>query len=276
MQLKPDFHRIIDEYLDSTGEARGRAFAKKQRARIHEIVPDLAGSHPRRRWFRVLWEAIEAKSQDERLPLLKEFVTMALFEPGQRYPIPDAIVCELVGRASDDELCDVLDQVVCAWFSNGGAYSGPDRKRRRNILFDKLPRGLRVAHNLTSLESEVYNGGFVQYFGNSSGRFAGETLEDCRLVGAVRKAALLRRAMTLHKTGHAAIEKSCKVSEADPFTLDEDSDDDPESEMDRLASAYYALENAEPIYGLVAAYVLAHPEKCMTARHRPTVKKRRK
>jgi hypothetical protein len=220
-----------------------------------------------------LRDAIQTKSNEERLPPLREFVTMALYVPGRRYPVPDTIVRELVNRASDDELFDVLDELVCKWYSNGGAYSGRNWKRRRKFLFSKLPRGLRVAHNLMSLECEVYNGGFVQFFANSSGRFARETLEDCQLVGAVKKASLLRRAFAMIKDLEAAMELCTTIPDADPFTLDDDNE--PESQMNRLASAYYALEKAEPMHRLVAAYIRAHPEKCTTTRNSQIIRKRR-
>jgi hypothetical protein len=224
----------------------------------------------------LLREAILEKSQDDARRILQEFVAIAVYAPGQRYPVPDAIVAELVNRASEEELFNVLDQIVCEWFSHGGAYSGPNWKRRGTLLFRKLPRGLRLAHNLMSLESEIDNGGFVQFFGNSNGQYARETLDDCRLVGAVRKADLLRRAMKLKEAVWEAMDRSCEISEADPFTLDDNRKNDPEFQMDELDSAYFALEDAEPMHRLVAAYLRAHPQKCTTSRPGRIVRKPRK
>jgi len=264
------FHSILDKYLDAAGRARGRAFGIRQRACVHDLVPKSPNSL-RIRWFELLREAVHDRSGDERNDLLNEFVTMALFTPGQRYPVPDSIVRELIRRATNDELFDVLDEFVCKWFSRGGAYSCSNGNRRRRLLFNKLPRGLRVSHNLMSLESEVSNGGFHQFFGNSSGRFARETLEDCRLVGALKKASLLKRAMGLIDDYIAATDR-VPTDDDDPFTLDPV--DSPEAEMDRLEEAYYALEETESVYRLVAAYIRAHPEKCSTPQRRRVVSKR--
>jgi hypothetical protein len=259
-----EYHRIVDEYLSAVGRSRGRAFSKSERARVHELVPKRPDA-VRIVWFKLLQGAVQAKPRDDRQVLLGEFVTMALFAPGQRYPVPNGIVRALVSRGSDDELFDALDELVCEWFSNGGAYSGPNWKRREKLLFGKLPRGLRLAHTLMSLESEVYNGGFVQFFGNSSGKYARETLEDCRLVGAMKKATLLRRAMTLISAVKAAMNRRDTID--DPFAFEDKPDSsDPEFQIDQLADAYYALADAEPMYQLVGAYLRAHPEKCTTSR----------
>jgi hypothetical protein len=272
--MHPDkaFHINLDEYLDSAGRARGRPYGKRQRARIHELAPK--ADHPRDEWFRLLRAAILEAPQEDTRGILQEFVAIALYAPGQRYPVPDAIVEVLFSRALDEELFDVLDQIVCEWFSHGGAYSGPNWKRRGKHLYKKLPSGLRLAHNLMSLESEVHNGGFVQFFGNSSGKHARETLEDCRLVGAVETAALLKRAIALEKRQRRVREPRCAIPEPDYFSLDEDWRDNipPETEMDRLDSAYYALADAEPIHRLVATYLRAHPDACITSRRRRIVK----
>ena len=48
-----------------------------------------------------------------------------------------------------------------------------------------------------SLEKEVNNGGFEQYFLNSAGRFAHETLRSLRAIGAIKTSNLLQQAIRL-------------------------------------------------------------------------------
>ena len=46
-----------------------------------------------------------------------------------------------------------------------------------------------------SLEREINNGGFSQYFSNSSGDFANETVKSLRLIGADKTADILEQAI---------------------------------------------------------------------------------
>src|SRR5262245_46573321 len=78
------FHRFIDQYLDAAGPARGRPYGERQRARVHELVPEARHSL-RNHWFEILQDGIRAKGHDQRDAILREFVMMALWTPGARY-----------------------------------------------------------------------------------------------------------------------------------------------------------------------------------------------
>jgi hypothetical protein len=58
-----------------------------------------------------------------------------------------------------------------------------------------LPRGPRMVYTTRMLQAEVLNGGFNQYFWNSSGRLAEDALASYRLIGAKLHAKLLEEAM---------------------------------------------------------------------------------
>ena len=61
--------------------------------------------------------------------------------------------------------------------------------------FAALTPAEQVAYCVDALEREVANGGFEQFFGNSSGDTAAETLAALETIGAMKAAALLREAM---------------------------------------------------------------------------------
>jgi len=60
---------------------------------------------------------------------------------------------------------------------------------------DNLSDPQKVFYHNQELEREINNGGFEQYFLNSSGSFAHETMESLRAIGADRTAAILNDAI---------------------------------------------------------------------------------
>ena len=67
--------------------------------------------------------------------------------------------------------------------------------------FAALTSAERVAYCVDALEREIANGGFDQYFWNSSGDTAHETLAALLEIGAAGAAALLREAIAAFPAG---------------------------------------------------------------------------
>jgi len=67
--------------------------------------------------------------------------------------------------------------------------------------FESLSAAERVAYCVDALEREVNNGGFEQFFGNSSGDTAAETHAALQAIGAAQGASLLQSATSLFTNG---------------------------------------------------------------------------
>jgi hypothetical protein len=67
--------------------------------------------------------------------------------------------------------------------------------------YDSLSQVEKVLHHVYWLESEVNNGGFHQYFSNSSGDYAFETPEACKEIGAPYTASLVDNANNIFPNG---------------------------------------------------------------------------
>jgi hypothetical protein len=67
---------------------------------------------------------------------------------------------------------------------------------------EKLTHPQKIFFFNQSFEKEINNGGFSQYFLNSSGDFATETIESLKLIGAHQTAAILQRAVDEFPNGH--------------------------------------------------------------------------
>ena len=63
--------------------------------------------------------------------------------------------------------------------------------------FQEMPKGLQVAYLINALENEVNNGGYLQFFTNSSGQYSKETLEALDLIGAGHNKMLLEKAFKI-------------------------------------------------------------------------------
>ena len=73
--------------------------------------------------------------------------------------------------------------------------------RRAQALWDRdygtLPELHRLILGIDTLEREVNNGGFLQYFSNTQGRQAPDLAEALQKIGAPKTAALVQRALTV-------------------------------------------------------------------------------
>lgn len=248
--------QIVEEYMARVESARGNSFTPAQRARIHEVARSEFG----RMAFKILDDA-EPDDRDRRLDGL---IRMALLARGETVPAPGEITPGVLRQTPDEELTSVLYDFICTHFSRTGAYQ---RGRDRDAVL-KLPRGLRVVYLLRALDGEVYNGGFAQFFSNSSGQFVQETLEDCRLVGAERHEALLQQALDVRESSAVRTAMSKLEEIRDERERRREATRLREIEvqpaLDRLDTAYYELEKVESLDPLIVRYLRAHPEGCLT------------
>lgn len=86
-----------------------------------------------------------------------------------------------------------LDHAI-SWYVKEKLYG---KGKSENATLDTEPRGVRVFYMTWLVEAEVANGGFNQYFWNSSSAWATQTPDALAELGAVEAAELLRGAIAL-------------------------------------------------------------------------------
>jgi hypothetical protein len=111
--------------------------------------------------------------------------------------VPTAITIELLQSLRDEDLAMLLFRFASTIISQRGCWDGTRTDERRVLA--ELPVPVRAAYRLICLDSEVYNGGFFQWFTNSSGLHVDEALQDLRLVSAHEHFALVGRAVELNR-----------------------------------------------------------------------------
>jgi Domain of unknown function (DUF4375) len=106
------------------------------------------------------------------------------FENRKRYPVLSPSVLASIGDDSVEQaILDFVETKV-----------GPNWKRQYKIV-TALPFGIQAVYTTFFLDAEVRNGGFNQYFWNSTGQFAIEALEGLRFFGATDHARLFEGAI---------------------------------------------------------------------------------
>ncbi len=148
-----------------------------------------------------------------------------------------------------------------------------DGPREADILAT-LPRGIRAGYTLVVLDSEVRNGGFYQWFTNSSGKIANDTLEDLRLIEATKHVRLVQQALQLNERLEAkypAYKQRWESPEPDidgepeaDFWSDVETNFEPE--FDRLSSNFYSLEDTDSLWNHFGTYARVHPNECVHQR----------
>ncbi len=127
---------------------------------------------------------------------------------------------ERISAMSDEEIeWEIVERVVERM---GGDYEP--------AVVLSLPEGVRAVYATWEVESEVNNGGFDQYFGNTDGALAGEAIAGYRQFGTPRFASLVEEAVAAR--------------------------DDPDA-LSRLDDQFYELD--EPVQDLRIRFIRDNP-----------------
>lgn len=130
-------------------------------------------------------------------------------------------------------------------------------KNPRTELADisRLSAGFQIVYSTMMLEAEVDNGGFNQYFFNSSGKFADIALRSLKELNAVEYIDILQNAMAVHakEKGNALLQKLFARRSLQAF-----SDSYKLTSLDECDRAFYAVKT--DLSQLRISYIREHPD----------------
>jgi hypothetical protein len=109
-------------------------------------------------------------------------------------------------------------------------------------LVTALSPAVRAVYVTTLLDNEVFNGGFNQFFWNSTGQFALLALEGLDLFGASEHAAITRTAIATYEAERVKYEEFREVGTKDAFAESYD-----HTELVALDDRYWALDGLPAI-----------------------------
>lgn len=177
-------------------------------------------------------------------PLSRQLAEVSLLSPDERFR---RLTPELLASLSADEIADAVVQHV--HLQVGGAWG----EGRETVLIRALPPGIRGVYATWLVDAEVNNGGFNQFFFNSSGRYAGDALAGYELFGAEDYAAVMRAAIA---TFEADRERLAPFYEA--HTPEAFAESYAHTGLGEVDQRYYAL--GDRIYYVWAVFTRDHPE----------------
>jgi hypothetical protein len=123
--------------------------------------------------------------------------------------------------------------------------------RLASVGYQKLTKHERVLLCVWSLQGEVDNGGFDQFYFNSSGDYASDTPQALKAIGAVRTAVIVREANALLGPTGPSADRNTRIGQLDSL---------PESAQ----KAFSVLENRfykkeDDLDALLESYVRKNP-----------------
>ena len=122
-----------------------------------------------------------------------------------------------------------------------------------------LAPGARGLVLVQILDDEVHNGGFHQFFSNSSGDYAHETLAGLVEIGAAAAAKVLQEAIRAFPSKRAPADRGERNDQLDQVDA---------QLLDALDDRYYALrdDGTEDFPALILAYMKRHADETIAAR----------
>lgn len=163
------------------------------------------------------------------------------FEEFNNRPIYDKLTDEIIDQTSDDNLLQTVFDNIETNFEDGELYSVEKIK--------KLSTGKQAIFSIWMLQAEVNNGGFNQFYYNSSGQFSEMALIGLKLINAEKFADLLERANKLYS------EIANDLKEKDDGTIKSFSESYENNPLNKLDDEFYDLEETESLDSIQIKYI---------------------
>lgn len=118
-----------------------------------------------------------------------------------------------------------------------------------------LTKGQQAIFSVWWVEAEVNNGGFNQFYFNSSGQYAKMAVDGFQLFGASKFADLMKRANDVYEENRERLE------EFDDGSIESFSESYEDNPLNALDQEFYDLYKSEPLNELRIAYIRKHPNE---------------
>ena len=164
--------------------------------------------------------------------------------------VPTILTADIIDKTPDDQLVQTVADNLFSRIPQDG------QKMYETVLtFNKAQQAIFV---IWCLDGEVNNGGFNQFYFNSTGQFAPLMPNALQLIGANKYADVVRQANKIYET------KYDKITKDQDGTLDGFSksyDDNPLNDLDH---AFYALDKAEDLQRLQIDFIRKNKKDFIT------------
>lgn len=148
---------------------------------------------------------------------------------------------ELLKEIPEENLLDIIYDYVA--FNVSGKYGVEEEK-----VLIKIPEVYRIVYMIRVYEGEINNGGFDQYFYNSTGYFIFDTIKYLEKIGARGNLEITKKALALVNSNNLTIEqfKSEQIDREIDY-------DDVSEQLNELDNEFY--EYPDNLEGLLIKYI---------------------
>lgn len=159
-------------------------------------------------------------------------------------PVHSKLTKEIIDSMSDDQLTYGVFQTLAKVIEESG--------KEDFEAVSALNVGQRALFSVWCVDSEVHNGGFNQFYFNSSGPFAEMAVEGFKTFGAVKCATLMEKANILFSSIKVGLEK---FNDGTLESFSKSYENNPLNELDR---EFYTLWKEENVSQRQIDYIRSH------------------
>lgn len=164
-----------------------------------------------------------------------------LIEDFEKRPIYKALTTDIIKGIKDENLEQAIIDNIQAKFER-------DFSNEEDVV-RSLSAGQQAIYVTWILEAEVNNGGFNQFYFNSSGQLADLGENAFKTIGAIQFADLVRQANTIYDETKADLEK---YNDGTIESFSKSYDQNPLNDLD---DKFYKLYEAEPLSQIKVKYI---------------------
>jgi hypothetical protein len=169
-------------------------------------------------------------------------------------PLPAALTADLLNATPDKGLCGIVADYVIGQMKAGAPAQTPQAVVRG------LRAGIRMVYVTRVVDGQVNNGGFHQFFFNSSGKFAADAIECFNVLGLPAYAELMRRAVA-----RFAEEGEMQSRIREQRNLKTFFESYKETTLGELDKEFYAMEKTQPLEAARIRYIREHLDEFVTS-----------
>ncbi len=162
-------------------------------------------------------------------------------------PIHKELTIDIIDSTKDDDLIQTV-------FDNLAEKIGDNYEKEYKIITG-LSKERQAIYTIWLVDAEVNNGGFNQFYFNSSGQFAELATGGFKLIGAVKFAELMQKANTIFIKGNK------KITEKQDGSLEGFSESYEDNPLNELDSEFYDLYQNEDLNKLQVNFIRNNKDK---------------
>ncbi len=175
---------------------------------------------------------ISSENEDQISKSIEEF---------KNRPIHKKLTCQIIDTTSDDNLLQVV-------FDNLSEKILPDNEKEYKTVLS-WNKSKQAIYMIWVLEAEVNNGGYNQFYFNSSGQFYKHLPDALKLVGANKFADLTKRANDTFEKEHP------KITQHQDGTIEGFSKSYDDNPLNKYDDDFYILNKSESLQQIQVAYI---------------------